>query len=142
KLHPTAGPDAPDRAAGRWCAQSMTTTDLRDTGRGTRIQDVDVLRGFALLGILLVNITFAATGYQVFASDPAYDSVLDDAGRWLTDALFGMKFYLLFGFLFGYSLTLQGQAAARAGAAFRPRMLRRLIGLFLLGAVNMVFLIS
>jgi uncharacterized protein len=53
-----------------------------------------------------------------------------------------MKFYLLFSFLFGYSFQLQMQAAQRAGAAFRPRMLRRLGGLFVLGALHGVFLIT
>jgi uncharacterized protein len=120
----------------------MTTQRTSIVSPG-RIQDVDVLRGFALLGILIVNITFAASGYPIHvAEDPAYSSGLDHAVRWLSSALFDMKFYLLFSFLFGYSFTLQMTAAERAGAAFRPRMLRRLAGLFGLGALNMVFLIT
>ncbi|MGI5211441.1 DUF418 domain-containing protein [Plantactinospora sp. CA-290183] len=118
------------------------TADLSRTLARVRIHDVDILRGFALLGILLVNITFAASGFHIQVTDPAYASGLDDAVRWLGSVLFSMKFYLLFSFLFGYSFTLQTEAAARAGAAFRPRMTRRLVGLFALGAVNMVFLIS
>ncbi|MFC6018796.1 DUF418 domain-containing protein [Plantactinospora solaniradicis] len=118
------------------------TTDTARTALRTRIHDLDALRAFALLGILVVNITFAATGFSMNVTDPAYDSWLDDAVRWLNSTFFGMKFYLLFSFMFGYSFILQTQAAARAGAAFKPRMLRRLLGLFALGAVNMVFLIS
>ncbi|WP_325034890.1 DUF418 domain-containing protein [Kribbella sp.] len=53
-----------------------------------------------------------------------------------------MKFYLLFSFLFGYSFQLQMQAAQRVGTAFRPRMLRRLGGLFVLGVLHGVFLIT
>lgn len=101
-----------------------------------------MVRGLALLGILVVNITFAASGFNIQVTDPAYASGLDDAVRWVGSAFFGMKFYLLFSFLFGYSFTLQTEAAARADAAFRPRMVRRLVGLFALGAVNTVFLIS
>ena len=102
-----------------------------------------MLRGFALLGILVVNITFAASGYPIHVSeDPAYSSWLDHAVRWLSSTFFDMKFYLLFAFLFGYSFTLQMDAAERAGASFKPRMLRRLAGLFVFGALNMVFLIT
>ncbi|MBE1485763.1 DUF418 domain-containing protein [Plantactinospora soyae] len=118
------------------------TADTARTAPRTRIHDLDALRAFALLGILVVNITFAATGFSMTVTDPAYDSWLDDAVRWLSSTFFGMKFYLLFSFMFGYSFILQTQAAARAGAAFKPRMVRRLLGLFALGAVNMVFLIS
>ncbi|GAB3965338.1 DUF418 domain-containing protein [Plantactinospora veratri] len=118
------------------------TTATAATASRTRIPDLDALRAFALLGILVVNITFVATGYSMNVTDPAYDSWLDDAVRWLNLSFFGMKFYLLFSFMFGYSFVLQTQAAARAGAEFRPRMVRRLLGLLALGAVNMVFLIS
>ncbi len=123
----------------------MTTT-TRSAGAVTtrhRIQDVDVLRGFALLGILVVNITFAASGYPIHVTqDPAYGSGLDHAVHWFSSTFLDMKFYLLFSFLFGYSFTLQMQSAERAGASFRPRMRRRLAGLFVLGALHGVFLIT
>lgn len=109
----------------------------------TRIQDIDALRGFALLGILVVNITFAASGFPIqLAKDPAYGSWLDHSVHWLSSAFVDMKFYLLFSFLFGYSFQLQLEAAQRAGAAFKPRMLRRLGGLFVLGVLHGVFLIT
>ncbi|WP_280270131.1 DUF418 domain-containing protein [Nocardia wallacei] len=105
-----------------------------------RIHDVDALRGFALLGIFLVNITFMASGYPGnLVDDPAYSSALDDAVRGAIELLASMKFYLLFSFLFGYSFTLQMSAAARAEAAFRPRMLRRIAGLFAFGVLHTVF---
>jgi uncharacterized protein len=109
----------------------------------TRIQDIDALRGFALLGILIVNITFAASGFPIHvAQDPAYQSWLDHAVHWVSATFVDMKFYLLFSFLFGYSFQLQLEAAQRAGASFRPRMLRRLGGLFVIGALHAIFLIT
>ncbi|CAM4518615.1 DUF418 domain-containing protein [Nocardia ninae] len=106
-----------------------------------RIYDVDALRGFALLGIFIVNITFMSSGYPGnLATDPAYTAPLDDLVRALSSVFIDMKFYLLFSFLFGYSFTLQTIAAARAGAAFEPRMLRRIAGLFVLGVLHIVFL--
>lgn len=106
-----------------------------------RVHDVDALRGFALLGIFLVNITFMASGYPGnLVTDPAYSSTFDDIVRGLSSVFVDMKFYLLFSFLFGYSFTLQLTAAARAGAAFAPRMLRRIAGLFVLGVLHIVLL--
>lgn len=104
-----------------------------------RLAHVDALRGFALFGILVVNIgVFSSPFYGVGVVDPAYSSPLDLAVRWLIAWLFETKFYLLFSFLFGYSFTLQMSAAERNQAAFAPRFLRRLAGLALLGAAHAV----
>ncbi len=103
----------------------------------SRLLNVDALRGFALLGILAVNIWLFADPY--FASgvnNPRYAGALDVAVRFVVALLFETKFYLLFSFLFGYSFTLQMAAADRAGAAFRPRMLRRSAGLVMLGVLH------
>ncbi|APA71085.1 DUF418 domain-containing protein [Janthinobacterium sp. 1_2014MBL_MicDiv] len=106
-----------------------------------RIADVDALRGCALFGILVVNIgAFATPWFGLGLTDPAFAGAVDRATHFLVALLFETKFYLLFSFLFGYSFTLQMQAAARAGAPFAPRMLRRQAGLWLLGALHAVFL--
>ena len=106
-----------------------------------RVHDVDALRGFALLGIYLVNITFMASAYPGnLVNDPSFSTPIDNAARFLVTALFSMKFYLLFSFLFGYSFVLQMDAAERVGASFVPRMLRRSLGLFILGVGHIVLL--
>ncbi|WP_238009034.1 DUF418 domain-containing protein [Dactylosporangium sp. AC04546] len=106
-----------------------------------RLLDVDALRGFALFGILIVNIWYFASGYAFHrVPDPAYGAPLDHGVHAVVAFVFEMKFYLLFSFLFGYSFTLQIDAADRAGAAFRPRFLRRVAGLFALGALHAVLL--
>ncbi|MDW8804133.1 DUF418 domain-containing protein [Streptomyces scabiei] len=107
----------------------------------TRLLDVDALRGFALFGILVVNLAFFASGYPFhLVADPAQDSWLDETAEFGVRLLFEMKFYLLFSFLFGYSFTLQLAAAGRAGANFTARFLRRLGGLFVLGGLHAVLL--
>ncbi|RSE93562.1 DUF418 domain-containing protein [Achromobacter aegrifaciens] len=104
-----------------------------------RLEQVDALRGFALFGILVVNIgVFSSPFYGAGVADPAYSQPLDLAVRWLIARLFETKFYLLFSFLFGYSFTLQMTAAERSQAAFAPRFLRRLAGLALLGLAHAV----
>ena len=102
-----------------------------------RLAQVDALRGFALFGILVVNIgVFASPFYTGGIHDPAFSRPLDHAVGWLVAWLFETKFYLLFSFLFGYSFTLQMTAAERSGAAFTPRFLRRLLGLAALGLAH------
>ncbi|MEV1122098.1 DUF418 domain-containing protein [Actinosynnema sp. NPDC049800] len=102
-----------------------------------RIERLDALRGFALFGILVVNVWAFATGY--YASGIA-DPARDPAVQWIVSMFFETKFYLLFSFLFGYSFTLQMDAAARRGVAFRSRMLRRHVALASIGAAHAVLL--
>ncbi|MDG4758596.1 DUF418 domain-containing protein [Micromonospora sp. WMMD710] len=106
-----------------------------------RVLDVDAVRGFALLGIFAVNVTFMASGFPGnLVTDPRFSSALDDLVRALSSVFIDMKFYVLFSFLFGYSFTLQMAAAGRAGASFTARMLRRIGGLFIIGALHTVLL--
>lgn len=106
-----------------------------------RLLDVDALRGFALLGILVVNITFFGSAFSLYeVADPAFTAWYDDAARWIVDVLFTSKFYVLFSFLFGYSFTLQLESARRRGVPFTPRFLRRLAGLLAIGVAHAVLL--
>ncbi|WP_433288671.1 DUF418 domain-containing protein [Micromonospora sp. CA-244673] len=105
-----------------------------------RINVVDALRGSALLLILLVNVWYFSSGYEFhLVDDPAYGA-LDRLIAGAVELLFAMKAYLLFSFLFGYSFTLQLDSAARRGATFGRSFLRRLSGLFVLGALHAVLL--
>ena len=98
---------------------------------------IDALRGFALLGILMVNAgSFASTYFGVGVVDPAFSRTVDHAVRWWVSFIFETKFYLLFSLLFGYSFALQMDSAERSGSAFVPRFLRRLLGLLLLGLAH------
>ncbi|MEV0668488.1 DUF418 domain-containing protein [Actinomadura luteofluorescens] len=117
-----------------------TTWDQRQ-GRGARLAQVDALRGFALLGILTVNITYMASAYHgTGLEDPGLGGPLSEGVRWLVAVLFETKFFLLFSFLFGYSFTLQIDSAERRDARFAPRFLRRLTGLFVIGVIHAVVL--
>lgn len=118
---------------------------MEDAGQAPapkRIDLIDGLRGFALLGILLVNIPYFSTAYlrDLGIEDPNWTSWLDTIAQYGTVLLFEYKFYLLFSFLFGYSFVLQMQSAERQGAGFTARMSRRLLGLFVLGSLHAVFL--
>lgn len=99
---------------------------------------IDALRGIALLGIAVVNapaIAIASVGF----SDASLATLLDRAVALSAIALIQSKFYLIFSFLFGYSLpyTLQN-----SGVGPQPRLRRRLGGLAVLGLLHGVFLFS
>ena len=102
---------------------------------------VDALRGFALLGILVVNIaSFSSTYYGAGVPDPMAQSALERAVLLARTLVFETKFYLLFSFLFGYSFTLQMRSAERDGKPFAPRLLRRLAALWVIGLLHAVLL--
>ncbi|MES5045988.1 DUF418 domain-containing protein [Rhizobium nepotum] len=108
---------------------------------GDRIANIDAIRGFALFGVLVVNIlAFSSVYYGSGFLAPAERTGADLVLAFMVSAVFELKFYLLFSFLFGYSVTLQMQSAEKAGVAFLPRMLRRQAGLFLIGAIHAVVL--
>ena len=90
----------------------------------------DQLRGFALLGIIVVNMPFLAVS-NVGTWELQLSNLSDKVVAFLIVALAQGKFYLLFAFLFGYSLTLILKSRS---AASTNRYLRRLAGLAILGA--------
>jgi uncharacterized protein len=90
----------------------------------------DQLRGFALLGIIVVNMPFLAVS-NVGIWEMQLSNLSDKVVAFLIVALAQGKFYLLFAFLFGYSLTL----ILKSHSTNSIKMyLRRLVGLALLGA--------
>lgn len=121
----------------------MNTTDLpaRPTlapaQQAERIQIVDILRGFALFGILLVNMAIFSHPFQaiLFPADPAMPWY-DRAATWLIHFAGEGKFYSLFSLLFGLGLTLLMDRIQARGGRFVPIYLRRLFILLVIGAIH------
>ncbi|WP_406052150.1 DUF418 domain-containing protein [Streptomyces virginiae] len=118
---------------------SLTAAHTRGDGPA-RIPEVDALRGFALMGILLVNALMMAGPYGLGAIADPGASVLDRTVEGVVRTFAVGKFYLMFSFLFGYSFTLQLASAERAGTSAVPRLLRRSLGLLVLGLLHAVLL--
>lgn len=102
-----------------------------------RIQIVDILRGFALFGILLVNMAIFSYPFQsvVFPADremPWYDW----AATWLIHFLGEGKFYALFSLLFGLGMILLMERIEARGRRFAPFYTRRLLALLVIGVVH------
>jgi uncharacterized protein len=96
----------------------------------------DVLRGFALLGILVVNIQFMGLNSDQGASGEWTQGFANGSATFLVAALFAGKFYLLFSFLFGYSSNY----VIRNDKSNRARWVKRCLVLVALGALHFTFL--
>lgn len=89
----------------------------------------DVLRGFALLGIALVNIPLLAIDPVLHNEGGDLTVFSNAATAFVVVAFFQAKFYLLFSFLFGYS----AHYVIKDSKENRGRWVGRSIGLILLG---------
>jgi uncharacterized protein len=101
-----------------------------------RQEFADELRGFALLGIIFVNAPFLGISAEGFTAD----SVLawyDRVAAFAVIAFAQAKFYLLFAFLFGYSMHF---IVKDGGASSVRRFRRRLLGLGVLGIAHAALL--
>ena len=96
----------------------------------------DVLRGFALLGILVVNIQFMGLSSAEGARGDWTLGFANGSATFLVASIFMGKFYLLFSFLFGYSSNY----IIRGEPANRTRWIKRCLVLIALGALHFTFL--
>jgi uncharacterized protein len=104
-----------------------------------RIDFVDILRGFAVLGILIVNM-FGFSGAQSGAFNLGWPGLLDRLVILLSEFFIRAKFYSLFSFLFGWGMALQFSRARSKGIRFLPVYLRRLFVLMLIGLIHGMFI--
>jgi uncharacterized protein len=96
----------------------------------------DVLRGFALLGILVVNIQFMALSSDQGARGEWAQGFANGSATWIMAAIFAGKFYLLFSFLFGYSSSY----IIKNERANKGRWIKRCFALMAFGAIHFTFL--
>ncbi|MGY3416823.1 uncharacterized protein ACVWY4_003000 [Bacillus mycoides] len=104
-----------------------------------RVEFVDAIRGFALFGILLVNITLIQFG--LFANEkPTYIfGKLDESANWFIQFFGTQNFISLFSFLFGLSIILLQKSIIAKGKKFFPTYIRRISILLLLGYIHGTF---
>lgn len=110
---------------------------------GARLQALDVTRGVALLGILLMNLE-GFFGPPVAAAT-GLDLSLQGADRWVDAGIYLLvqgKFYLVFSLLFGMGFAVMAARAQAAGRAFGAFYLRRSLGLLGIGLAHALLLWS
>lgn len=113
---------------------------MNDNSQTERVQVLDVLRGFALFGILVIN---AMSILAVKGSTPAFTIEIPFADRLLQDLILFFvesKFFTLFSLLFGIGFAIQIQSAEKQGTKFLPRISRRMLGLLAFGLLHILLL--
>lgn len=115
----SAGPTAPVKPAGR-------------------IVDIDIIRGFALFGILLVNMGFFKSPlFYLVPSPSVYAPGADRLGAWIIQLLATGKFYAIFSFLFGLGFYIFMNRLSARGLDPQAVFSRRLLGLLLMGLLHL-----
>lgn len=95
----------------------------------------DVLRGFALLGIALVNIPLLSIDTLLAFEGADLTQPSNFVATFIVVTFFQAKFYIIFSFLFGYS----AHYVIKGDKENRPRWVGRSIGLMLLGVLHFTF---
>ena len=108
------------------------------TSGSQRIETLDILRGFAILGILFMNIQDFSTANIAYFNPAAYGN-LEGLNKWvwiLSHAFTDLKFMSLFALLFGASIILLAEHAEQKGKSSLPYFLRRTFWLMVIGALH------
>lgn len=106
---------------------------------GDRIAALDIIRGFALIGIFLMNVEWFTRPISELGRgiDPSLHG-LDYAVSWLVYVFVQGKFWTLFSLLFGIGFAVMLGRAETRGRAFVTPYLRRILGLFLFGIAHFI----
>lgn len=107
---------------------------MYDVAARERIHGLDAVRGFALCGILVVNIWQITDMTATVPSGAAMDPV-----RHVLSVVVEERFFPIFSFLFGLSFAMFLDGAAERTDRPRVVLARRLIALSVLGLVHQIF---
>lgn len=104
--------------------------------RAERFQSIDVLRGFALLGILMMNVQGFAMVFPAYSNPSAHMNFTgaNQTVWFAAHVFFEMKFITIFSALFGAGILLM--VGEDAGPDAVRRHYRRMLWLLLFGAIH------
>jgi len=105
---------------------------------GERIAAIDVLRGFAVLGILMMNVQSYSMIEAAYLNPSANDKLAGTgvAVWFVTHVFFDTKFLSIFSMLFGAGMALMSERAASRGASATGVHYRRQFWLLVIGLAH------
>jgi uncharacterized protein len=119
----------------------LFTTDHPDipVPNKERIQFLDILRGIAILFILVANIRILSGVYFIPELQKAamHTASLDYVMEILSFIFVDGKFYSVFSILFGIGFAVQYQRMNKDDKVFVPFFRRRMLGLLIIGSVHL-----
>ena len=101
-----------------------------------RYVSIDILRGFAILGIFLVNMPAFYSPFLYLNPETYWDKGIDSALNAFVDVLAQASFYPLFAFLFGYGAIMIAERSQLKGLSFPLLFTRRLLILLVFGCIH------
>lgn len=111
------------------------STSLQPLSPGRRDTSLDLLRGFALTGVLFI---FCVSDV---GPAPAYvNSLLDEIIAWPKYLLLESRMYTMLIIIFGIGFYVQLEKAKQYQASLVPTFTRRLIGLLVIGFIHAIVL--
>lgn len=119
----------------------MTETAPAAQKRHARVDAADVLRGFAVMAIILLH-SIEHFNFYSFPDTAGQSQWLNFTDKAIWDGLFflfGGKAYAIFALLFGFSFFIQHDNQRMRGNDFRARFCWRLFLLFVIGNINACF---
>ena len=120
---------------------AVAEQDLVPITASQRIEALDVVRGFALLGIFLMNIEWFSRPISSLGQGmPLGLTGIDWWASWFISYFVQGKFWTIFSLLFGMGFAVMMTRAAQAGRAFKIVYLRRVLALAVFGAAHFVLL--
>ncbi|MDG1753228.1 MAG: DUF418 domain-containing protein [Thalassotalea sp.] len=121
-------------------ADNKLSKTLNPIDNRSRIQVMDLLRGFALIGILFMNIEWFNRPISDLLSFDFQLTGLDWAASWLVKVFVEGKFYKIFSLLFGMGFAVMLLKAQAADKPFGAWFSRRMLALFIFGMLHLIFL--
>ena len=116
------------------------TAPFTPVAESQRIEALDVVRGFALLGIFLMNIEWFNRPLATFNEGmPRGLTGADWWASWFIAYFVQGKFWTIFSLLFGMGFAVMLVRAERAGREFTKVYLRRILALAVFGAVHFIY---
>lgn len=116
-------------------------TPLTPVSPGERIEELDVVRGFALIGVFLMNIEFFNRAMSGIGEGmPQGLTGADWLASWFISFFVQGKFWTMFAMLFGMGFAVMLTRAERRQGPFLRPYLRRILALAVFGAMHFIFL--
>ncbi|SFE01564.1 DUF418 domain-containing protein [Massilia yuzhufengensis] len=118
-------------------------TELTPVANNERIQALDVVRGFALIGILMMNVEFFNRATADIGN--GIPAGLTGANFWVSyfvQYFVTGKFWTIFSLLFGMGFAVMLTRAERAGRGFVVPYMRRIAALAAFGIMHHIFLFA
>ena len=115
------------------------STEFAPIAASDRIHVLDVVRGFALLGIFMMNVEFFNRPLgEIDLGLPAGATGIDHWAGWFVYVFVRGKFWTMFSLLFGMGFAVMLGRAEQAGRAFFGPYVRRTLALAVFGALHAI----